>query len=160
MPPFRFPQLFLAFACALAVPVAGRAAKEEPEDPSKPVSYFRKIRPIFQAQCQGCHQPAKAKGGYVMTDFARLLRGGESADNGELSIVPGDPDKSLLIHDIIPVDGEAEMPKKKPPLAEKEIPVFPIATHDTDYLLVRDNDLTRACLALELAGHAWRELGE
>ena len=121
MPPSRFPQLFLAFACALAVPVAGRAAKEEPEDPSKPVSYFRKIRPIFQAQCQGCHQPAKAKGGYVMTDFAKLLRGGESADKGELSIVPGDPDKSLLIHDIIPVDGEAEMPKKKPPLAEKEI---------------------------------------
>jgi mono/diheme cytochrome c family protein len=30
-------------------------------DPNKPVSYFKDVRPIFQAQCQGCHQPAKAK---------------------------------------------------------------------------------------------------
>ena len=28
----------------------------------KPVSYFDQIRPILQANCQGCHQPAKAKG--------------------------------------------------------------------------------------------------
>jgi hypothetical protein len=68
----------------------------------------------------GLHQPAKAKGGYVMTDFARLLRGGESADNGELSIVPGDPDKSLLIHDIIPSMARPRCPKEAP-LAEKEI---------------------------------------
>src|SRR5215213_1945647 len=107
------------FACAIVLPSVGFAARVEPDDPSKPVSYFKSIRPIFQAQCQGCHQPAKAQGGYVMTDFARLLRGGESADKGELAVVPGEPDKSLLFHDITPVDGEAEMPKKKSPLPEK-----------------------------------------
>src|SRR5690348_18446408 len=96
-------------------------AEKDKDDPNAPVSYFKKIRPILQAQCQGCHQPARAKGGYVMTDFAKLLRGGESAEKGELSVVPGNPDKSLLIHDITPVNGEAEMPKKKAPLAEKEI---------------------------------------
>lgn len=121
MPLSRFSHVALAFACAVLLPSAAVAAKEEPDDASKPVSYFKKVRPIFQAQCQGCHQPAKAKGGYVMTDFAKLLRGGESADKGELSVIPGDPDKSLLIKDITPMDGEAEMPKKKPPLAEKEI---------------------------------------
>ncbi len=52
--------------------------KEEAYDPNKPVSYYKQIRPIFQAQCQGCHQPAKAKGDYVMTEFARLLTGGEN----------------------------------------------------------------------------------
>ncbi|HEY4408323.1 MAG TPA: alpha-amylase family glycosyl hydrolase, partial [Acidimicrobiia bacterium] len=37
--------------------------------------YYKQIRPIFQAQCQGCHQPSKAGGGYVMTAFDRLLAG-------------------------------------------------------------------------------------
>ena len=43
---------------------------------AEPVSYYKQIRPIFQANCQGCHQPAKAKGGYVMTTFEQLLAGG------------------------------------------------------------------------------------
>ena len=37
--------------------------KEEVEDPDAPVSYFKRVRLIFQAECQGCHQPAKAKRG-------------------------------------------------------------------------------------------------
>ena len=47
------------------------------------VSYDKQIRPIFQAQCQGCHQPAKAGGGYVMTAFDRMLKGGESDERGD-----------------------------------------------------------------------------
>ncbi|HET6407673.1 MAG TPA: c-type cytochrome domain-containing protein [Chthoniobacteraceae bacterium] len=92
-------------------------------DEAKPVSYHKQIRPIFQAHCQGCHQPAKAKGGYVMTDFAKLLKGGESAEKGEVAIVAKDPEKSLLVHQITPTaSGEqAEMPPKKAPLPEKEI---------------------------------------
>ena len=42
----------------------------------KSISYHEDIRPIFQAKCTGCHQPSKAKGKYVMTTFARLLKGG------------------------------------------------------------------------------------
>ncbi len=75
------------------------------------VSFHRQIRPIFQTHCQGCHQPAKARGGYIMTDFARLLAVG---DSGELPIVSGDPESSLLYRQILPVDGEAEMPQGKP----------------------------------------------
>jgi mono/diheme cytochrome c family protein len=59
--------LILLPIVALAAP-----AEKDKDDPNAPVSYFKKIRPIFQAQCQGCHQPAKAKGGYVMTDFAKF----------------------------------------------------------------------------------------
>jgi len=40
------------------------------------------------------------------------------------------------------------------PLAEAAIPVLVIATHDTDYLLVREPDLERALAALAAAGHA------
>jgi hypothetical protein len=68
--------------------------------------------------------------------------------------------RALRIAGEIPLAAVGILAELARPLAEREIPVFPIATHDTDYLLVRDNDLTRACLALELAGHAWRELGE
>ncbi|MDB6150326.1 MAG: hypothetical protein JWQ44_1774 [Chthoniobacter sp.] len=103
------------------VSVVNLRAAEPKRDPAKPISYYRDIRPIFQAQCQGCHQPAKAKGGYVMTDFAKLLAGGESVDKGEVAIVPRDPDNSLLVQQITPVNGEAEMPVKKPPLPEHEI---------------------------------------
>jgi hypothetical protein len=44
------------------------------------------LRPVFQQHCNGCHQPAKAGGGYVMTAFDRMFKGGES---GEPAIVPG-----------------------------------------------------------------------
>jgi len=86
--------------------------------PSAKVSYFKQIRPIFQANCQGCHQPAKAQGNYVMTDFARLMMTGDSK---EKSIVIGKPDESYLVDQITPHDGKAEMPKDKPPLAASDI---------------------------------------
>ena len=123
MNPRCIPRTFLALlSCALAAPVFAAPPKKADEDPNAPVSYFKKIRPIFQAQCQGCHQPAKAKGGYVMTDFAKLLAGGEEcAKDAKKAVVPKDPDKSLLIHQITPVNGEAEMPPKKKPLHEMEI---------------------------------------
>ena len=57
------------------------------------VSYWKEVRPIFQAHCQGCHQPAKPNGEYVMTRFDALVEGGES---GEAAIVPGDVDASYL----------------------------------------------------------------
>lgn len=90
----------------------------EPAAPEAQVSFHRQIRPIFEAHCQGCHQPAKAKGGYVMTDFAPLLAPGESS---KPPVVRGNPDASHLVQQITPSKGEAEMPRGRPPLAEPEI---------------------------------------
>lgn len=39
------------------------------------------------------------------------------------------------------------------PLAAKQIPVFSISTHDTDYMLVRENQLEDAIDVLRRAGH-------
>ncbi|QDU41063.1 WD domain, G-beta repeat [Maioricimonas rarisocia] len=103
---------FLMFSAA--VPAADETATEQP----RPISYYKQIRPIFQAHCQGCHQPAKSSGAYVMTTFEQLVGGGESE---EAAIVPGKPDESYLVEEITPVDGEAAMPKGKPPLADAEI---------------------------------------
>src|SRR5437879_2484516 len=110
-----YPWMTRCRSAALAVlaltPALARAADTPPAAPaprSEKVSYYKQVRPIFQAHCQGCHQPAKARGEYVMTDFAKLLAGGES---GEKAVLPGHPDKSKLISDIMPdKDGKAKMP--------------------------------------------------
>ena len=101
----------LLWSCLASFASADDAAADK-------VSFYKQIRPIFQAQCQGCHQPAKAQGGFVMTSFDRLLSGGES---GEQAIVPGQPDASHLLAEITPKDGQAEMPKDKAPLSQVEI---------------------------------------
>jgi mono/diheme cytochrome c family protein len=111
--PFSFLAGFLAAQSATAV---FGAALQKP--PGAPVSYYEEVRPILQANCQGCHQPSKAKGGYVMTSFSKLLAGGEKDG---VAIVPGDHKKGSLIEQITPVNGEAEMPKGKPPLPEHEV---------------------------------------
>ncbi len=86
---------------------------------AEPVSFHREVMPIFRANCLGCHQGAKHRGEYVMTQFDQLLAGGES---GDAAIVAGDPDASYLIAQITPVDGHAEMPDEPAkPLAASEI---------------------------------------
>jgi WD40 repeat protein len=82
------------------------------------ISYYKDIRPLFQANCQGCHQPAKAGGDYVMTQFDLLLKGGDSE---ETAVVPGKIDVGHLLAQITPTDGKAEMPKGKKPLADTDI---------------------------------------
>lgn len=99
---------FVSLTCS-----AADAAKDSPA-----VSYYRQVRPILQANCQGCHQPAKKKGGYVMTDFKALLAGGDSEG---AAVVPKDPTKSSILAMITPKDGEVRMPKGKTPLADTEV---------------------------------------
>ena len=118
LPPFS--KLLVPALFALALPT-GRAADTQtaPEKaPAPKISYYRDVRPILQANCQGCHQPAKAKGGYVMTEFKKLLAGGE---NEGAAVMPGHTDKSSILKMITPKDGEVRMPKGKTPLAETDI---------------------------------------
>src|SRR5262245_30513842 len=89
------------FLLWLAFPVA-TAAAADPAAPGDKVSYYKQVRPILQGQCQGCHQPAKAGGGYVMTSFAKLLAGGDSKAE---AVVPGKPDESNLLDLITPEAG-------------------------------------------------------
>lgn len=73
------------------------AAKLE-SDP-KGVEYFEaKIRPVLVERCYECHsnQAPTIQGGLVLDSWSEILRGGRSGP----AIVPGDPDKSLLIEAI------------------------------------------------------------
>lgn len=90
------------------------------EEADAPVSFYRQIRPVLQAKCMGCHQPAKSKGDYVMTDHASLLQGGTE----EPVIAPGEPDESYFLDQITSVDGSAEMPPDDEPLSAEVVDLF------------------------------------
>lgn len=109
-----------ALAFVFILPAFSNAAEKSStaDATSRKISYYREIRPILQANCQGCHQPAKSKGGYVMTDFKMLLAGGDSKG---AAIVPAHPDQSSMLKMVTPQDGEVRMPKGKPPLADNEV---------------------------------------
>jgi len=84
------------------------------------ISYYEHVRPVFQAKCHGCHQPAKAKGDYVMTDVALLIAGGEG---GEAVVVAHKPEESYLIDQVTVQEGDErpEMPEKDEPLTPYEL---------------------------------------
>src|SRR3954471_1444503 len=104
MTPFRAAVLLLVASSALAQP-------EKPREPAGPVSYYRDVRRIFQQHCQGCHQPARAMGGYVMTSYADALKPG---DTGKAAVVAGHSAKSELFLQVkVGADKKAVMPKNK-----------------------------------------------
>ncbi len=111
--------LFAGSALMLASLASSHAV--EAAKPAAKVSYYHEVRPILQANCQGCHQPAKSKGGYVMTDFKKLLAGGDSEG---AAVVAQQPDKSSILKMITPHEGEVRMPKGKPPLSDIDVAVI------------------------------------
>src|SRR5262249_46378783 len=103
----RLPGLFVL----IALPAVG--AEPATPAPAK-VSYYKDIRPIFQQHCQGCHQPAKAQGNYIMTEYADLFDPGNTAKK---PIVKGEPEASHLMKQITAQEGKRPaMPKDKDPL--------------------------------------------
>tara|TARA_R110002096_G_scaffold26518_24_gene81853 strand:+ start:4677 stop:9809 length:5133 start_codon:yes stop_codon:yes gene_type:complete len=109
------------FQAAVLLPLglfASAHAAEVAEKTPDRVSFYEEIRPIFQGNCHGCHQPAKAKGDYVMTTFSTLLKGGEEG----AAVVPHKAAESNLVNNIMLDDeGMAEMPPKGDPLTPQEV---------------------------------------
>jgi len=98
----------IAFFSAIAWPCVATA--DEPVS----VSYYKEIRPIFQQNCNGCHQPAKPLGGFVMTTYGDLFKAGE---RGKVGVVALKPNESYLVEQIkVHDNGKAEMPKNRDPL--------------------------------------------
>jgi len=111
----------LTSCAALLIFCAAVWSDEPPKDKDVPeeVSYYRQVRPIFQQHCQGCHQPAKDQGGFIMTDYASLLKAGNSEKPG---IVAGHPETSLVFLQITPQTGKPPaMPKGKDPLIDHDV---------------------------------------
>ena len=114
---FHYLTLSVAFIGVMSSIAFGQPIKPVAND--GPVSFFKDIRPILQQNCQGCHQPAKTQGGYVMTEYASILKPGET---GKPTIVPGNPDASYLVQEIrVRKDGSHVMPKGRDALPTIQI---------------------------------------
>jgi len=68
--------------------------------------YETSIRPLLAEQCLKCHGDKKQWGGLRLDLRAALLKGGDSG----AAIVPGKPDKSLLIRAVRQLDDDLTMP--------------------------------------------------
>src|SRR6266478_7724036 len=81
--------------------------------------YEKEVQPLLAENCYKCHshQSDKIKGGFVLDSRDALLKGGETGP----AIVPGDPDKSLLIKAVRHIDEDLQMPPKGNKLADEQI---------------------------------------
>lgn len=115
-------RICLAASLVMIVSSAAARGEDKPATPPKPVSYYQSVRPIIEARCQGCHQPAKKSGGLVMTSFETILKGGESQAPG---FVAGKPEESEIYKQVISEGGKPPlMPKGGDPLTAEQIDLF------------------------------------
>lgn len=82
------------------------------------VSFATDIAPVLMENCNGCHITARnARGGLNLSDFRRLIRGG---DTGAL-VIQGKPDESLLVKKLEGSGDGNRMPQGRPPLDQEVI---------------------------------------
>jgi len=96
-----------ALAAALATSAGAAPAKLDPDQ----LAFFeKKIRPVLAEHCYSCHstKAEKLKGGLLVDNKDGLLKGGSSGP----AIVPGRPEKSLLIKDMKSTNPDDMMPPK------------------------------------------------
>ena len=85
------------------------------------IAFFeQKVRPVLVEHCYSCHsaEAKKLKGNLYLDSKAGWEKGG---DSGEPVIVPGKPEASLLIRTVQHLEGDMEMPPKKPKLPDAVI---------------------------------------
>jgi cytochrome c553 len=95
----------IVFALWLLLPSLSSAQQDDG------VEFFeKKIRPVLVDRCYSCHsaEAKKLKGNLYADTRDGLLKGGDLGP----SVVPGDPDKSLLLKAIRYVDQDLKMPPK------------------------------------------------
>jgi hypothetical protein len=82
-----------------------KAADPEPAD----LEFFeKKIRPVLAEHCFKCHGNGNRKGQLQLDSRASMLKGGEIGP----VVIPGQPDKSVLIKAIRYTDDQLKMPPK------------------------------------------------
>lgn len=110
----------LGLWCFVGIAVPAVLAADNAAAAAKPVSFYHDLQPIFREHCQGCHQPARAKGDFVTTTHAFVMGKGRDED-ADPTVVPGRPSQGVLIAAITPENGKASMPKGKDPLTPEMI---------------------------------------
>ncbi|MEM6644432.1 MAG: c-type cytochrome domain-containing protein [Bacteroidota bacterium] len=76
------------------------------------------VKPILEAKCVACHNPAKTQGGLLMTTVEGLSKGGNSG----ASFHAGKPmDSELFLRTTLPQSSQKFMPPKGEPLSYTEL---------------------------------------
>jgi mono/diheme cytochrome c family protein len=107
-------KLFLSMAAALAL-LSGSEGEQRAGTKADEKFFTDKIAPILQKRCLECHSGTKPRGGLDLTTRDKLLRGG----NDGPVVVPGKPDKSLLLRMISPP--QSKMPKRGDTLTGEQV---------------------------------------
>ncbi|HTD87471.1 MAG TPA: PSD1 and planctomycete cytochrome C domain-containing protein, partial [Candidatus Binatia bacterium] len=92
----------------------------EPKLTSEQSAFFEsKIRPLLADNCYKCHSQAaeKVKGGLLLDSRDGWQKGGDTGP----AIVPGDPEKSLLIKAVRYKDKDIQMPPNDKKLSDEQI---------------------------------------
>jgi mono/diheme cytochrome c family protein len=106
---FRFSSV--ALLALLAALTAFVRAEESAAFPPEQIEFFeKKIRPVLVEHCAKCHsaQGEKIKGGLVIDSRDGLVKGGDTGP----AVIPGNPEKSLIIAAIRYSDEDLQMPPK------------------------------------------------
>ena len=110
--------MFFGVAVSL---LSGPTSVQSASPPTSRDFFEQKIRPILAQDCYECHQSSgPRKGGLALDDRQGLLKGGDSGP----SIIPGNPDQSLLIQLIRHEDIDRTMPRSGAKLEDPVIRDF------------------------------------
>ncbi|HMB79081.1 MAG TPA: DUF1549 domain-containing protein, partial [Vicinamibacterales bacterium] len=98
----------LLAALPLALQLAAEARQSAPASsrPDSPEYFETSVRPVLAANCYDCHADERM-GGLRLDSRDGLLKGGKSGP----AIVPGDPEKSLMIQAVRQTRDTLKMPK-------------------------------------------------
>ncbi|HEX8913155.1 MAG TPA: PSD1 and planctomycete cytochrome C domain-containing protein [Humisphaera sp.] len=116
---------FLAAAVVVACGTVPAVAADAPPaaapalTPEQSQFFEAKVRPVLAAKCYECHsvEKGKSKGSLVLDSREGWQKGGDTGP----AVVPGDPDKSLLVKAISYADPDLQMPPKGQKLSAAEI---------------------------------------
>lgn len=86
-----------------------------------PIDFTTHVLPILKTHCHECHDAKKQTASFRLDVRRIAFEGGES---GTAAIVPGDPDKSELIHRITTGDEFTRMPPEGEPLTADQIAIL------------------------------------
>jgi len=112
---FRIERILWNLALASSFATGGML---QAADNAAGIQFFeQKIRPLLVTHCYECHsaEAKKVKGGLTLDTRNGWEKGG---DAGTPAVIPGDPDKSLLLRAMRHVDDDLIMPPKNPKLPD------------------------------------------
>lgn len=110
-------------AAILLLPAWSLRSVAADEDASKPEFFATRVQPVFQASCYRCHGGMNHRGGLSMATRAGMLKGGHDGP----VLVPGDPERSLLVR-LMRRQGPAGDPMPMPPPPRPKVSDADIAT--------------------------------